>query len=740
MKLSVLLSWTLVASSCGTTPNEIPTAGPFEMPDLFVNDKKYQDGFKSLTEVIHEQILDPYIARIGYPVGDKVRVWIKLPVGGNATLYRGDEKTIGPETRITEDPLFSEDEFGTRLFELPEEISVVTVVFSDEQGKQVATRVLRPKALGWFEADSSQPYSLAFYGCYAPFTKKSEKDPIEVFESETDNADSMFSTRFEQLFASNALGDGNGILPNLKLIVGTGDQAYVDLGYGYEPGSSKPHPISGWDDDKVPRPRTSPERYIEHIDRMYRSAFSFRTMNTIFAEIPHVNVWDDHEIRDGWGSHGDEYIDCNDVEVGKGENPRKACKPQPQLWEHYFLPAKRGFIQHQYALGNVATDELIRRIEDAAKKGPQATARGRQTMQQKFRIGDLEGFAFDLRTQRSINTHEVAGREQIKDFEEWVAEVIQRRRDSESVDDDQMPVVIVSSMPMFLRQLEAAKKAVIKVNAKGLRDDLRDSWSVWPNTNERDEILGILVRNNIRPIFVSGDYHRSVMAEIHMVNQNCEHGTRLNDCSRVWGYEIIASGLRHEKLPDSREQRLIDVSDAQKWSDHYIDLGQQFVGDDSYHSDQSVVKPRLDLQVLEVTTAQNFASITVEPATEGKPDSQVIMQLIQASEAKGDTKASVEVVRRVGRWGHKVKRCTGWFAFAKHGDDPSCDIVSTWWNLHWRLRDWLPNPSYRRNTRPGLAMGAECARFDLQEFDNVNLGNATLTKEQALTDWRLCGT
>ena len=45
--------------------------------------------------------------------------------------------------------------------------------------------------------------------------------------------------------------------------------------------------------------------------RMYRAHWSFPPLQRMMCSIPHLCMWDDHEIRDGWGSEDQDFAGGN---------------------------------------------------------------------------------------------------------------------------------------------------------------------------------------------------------------------------------------------------------------------------------------------------------------------------------------------------------------------------------------------------------------------------------------------
>lgn len=522
------------------------------------------------------------MAGVAYPVNSSLsRIWLKgsndLP---SAKIHARDGRVL--------DSVELSPPFYTSVVSVPN-VENVNVVFSNsthEDVKKVEV-MLRPVNSEYMEKDDGAPYSVAFYGCFQPFTVRSTKSGLRASIFNGNAKDSGFSPKFLRLFNKTVLGETK--YPRSRLVVGTGDQVYVDAGYEAVEAVDRSHPISAWTNDGRPL-KDEPGEYAMHLDDMYRAFFSFKDMREIFSSTPQVSAWDDHEIRDGWGSVGDEYI-------GNEINPKLLP---------YFKNARQAYIDHQFKFGgeNDPGESL-------------ATA-----LTQEFRVGRLSGFILDLRSHRNVNASRVVDEQQISDFSDW----LNRNRGRQ--------VVIISSMPFFL-----VNKPFIEEHAYGnIVDDVRDSWSASINRDQRELLLQKVIESDVKPIFVSGDYHKAALSEIWKIDSSGK--------KTVFAYELLATGIYHEGLITSSAPRFgFSRIEAQRSAEHYITVNTS--GGDI----------KLEPYVRRSLVANNFGLVTVN-------NSDVTIRMFAADESNSDSVA--EVYSLQGRWGTDF--------------DEKDNLTSHWWS------------------------------------------------------------
>ena len=273
--------------------------------------------------------------------------------------------------------------------------------------------------------------------------------------------------------------------------LGLGDQIYVDDG--------SRSLLCGWSSQECLYPRGQGASFFETI---YRSTFSLEPLDASLRALPSAMMWDDHEIRDGWGSHGDE---------------------EDEKWREHLSAARRHFVSWQ-ALRNPKprdAERLANDLRSTAEPGRRLTDSPNLDFEFDW-SASATFFVMDLRSSRAWNEERVISPSQYARFEEWLA----RPRSSPSV------YVLCSPIPLTqVRMLAEWIQAVLPMR----RDDLRDCWWHPRSRNQRDRILLHLAQffrqhRQHRLLILSGDVHMSEVLE-------------LSDAEGVFGHEIISSGL-----------------------------------------------------------------------------------------------------------------------------------------------------------------------------------------------------
>jgi hypothetical protein len=319
-------------------------------------------------------------------------------------------------------------------------------------------------------------------------------------------------------FARHFLGSA---LQVPKIVIGNGDMIYTDAGYGHNASPGLTHPIMAWSVGVWPRPCLSVDDFRRHLNLLHLHGGSFASFDTMFSKVPLCGIWDDHDIRDGWGSQGDEYTPQNGIWT-------LAAPLRP-----FYLSARRAYIDHFYSLyqnpgGNVNT--LVNSNDD---------------LHQEITVGGKRCFIFDLRSNRNSRENRVISDAQMQAFFQWVDNL-----------NDGEEVVIVSSIPLFFSYMENMRNIYKTLNAE-IKDDICDAWDSPNNVGQRDEIISKLltarIRKHIRPYVVSGDVHSGAIMELFYAPFNVYSVGALDHAReqrQVFAYELITTGLTHETISD----------------------------------------------------------------------------------------------------------------------------------------------------------------------------------------------
>lgn len=338
-------------------------------------------------------------------------------------------------------------------------------------------------------------FALLAFGCFDPF--RIHDDAVVVAPGDGTGRPGIKDEPYSRLWsireamkavAAGALED----IPPSSLIVGAGDQVYVEAAHDQVAELGNRHPLSAWTVEAKPRPRVGLAEFEKLLSDTYRASWSFDGLDKTLANVPAVMIWDDHEIRDGWGSQGDEHV----------------------YRDTYYASAREAFLEHQFIRGpRTRTPDLDR---------PMAP------LHQQLRIHGLPIFVLDERSARDCSVPQVLGAEQTRAFGSWLDEL----------DPSACPhYVVVSPLPILYRLTDAVDLA--SAFDSEIIDDLVDNWSSDLNVAELDRLLSMMLRAHARglqAIILSGDMHTSALLSASAQRSG-------EEADSVFAFEIVASGL-----------------------------------------------------------------------------------------------------------------------------------------------------------------------------------------------------
>lgn len=282
-----------------------------------------------------------------------------------------------------------------------------------------------------------------------------------------------------------------------SFFLGLGDQIYVDPDQG-----SGRSMLSGRSSQQR---LYAPSEVREFFETVYRATFTLKPFAAALTALPSALMWDDHEIRDGWGSQCDE-------NANEGE------------WRPHLQAARDFFVAWQGARNPSRRPDgpTWGELRGAAQLGPDLT----QSRELDFGFdwgAQATFFVMDLRSYRNSVDHRVVSEAQLQRLEQWLVS-----RGSE-------PTVFVLGSPLPLCQAPRLFDR-LQEHTPLRRDDMTDAWWSQAQEQQRARVLGIIQRHFSahklhRLVILSGDVHYSELLE-------------LTDASgSVFGHEIVSSGL-----------------------------------------------------------------------------------------------------------------------------------------------------------------------------------------------------
>ncbi len=350
----------------------------------------------------------------------------------------------------------------------------------------------------------SGDFSFLSYSCSEPFTSKPREQGKSGILKRDISLWLRMQSRANGEYGRTTSSDTIPFKP--EFVLGLGDQVYTDPDPSGEEetrlaflgGSSSDE----WYID------TSKETFESVFKTMYRYNFALPPQNRTFSHLQSKMMWDDHEIRDGWGSHGDETGEID------GETNNDIMH-----FPLYYKVARHAFIAHQY-LRSVKPDGSFN------QESYDKLIANNLSLHTAFSKSESNHFLMlDSRSKRNTKSSlfDIDSRNAI---DSWL------KRGSSSKPD---VFVLTVGTPLFPSK---RGEGIISFFSKELRDDLNDGWGSEQNKKSRVDLVKQLEKhfdkNPLdRLIVLSGDVHFSAIFALK------------NPSGRVYGHEIVTSGIAH---------------------------------------------------------------------------------------------------------------------------------------------------------------------------------------------------
>ena len=238
-------------------------------------------------------------------------------------------------------------------------------------------------------------------------------------------------------------------------------------------------------------------------DDLYKKRWSNKSMSLIFASIPSVMMWDDHDIFDGWGSYPQDLQKCD-------------------VYKNIFAIAKKYFEIFQ-----IRTKHNKSLINPGAKHYSMA-----------FKYREYNLLAIDNRAERSLKR--VMSKQQWKDVINYL--------DTGATSGD---LLVMSAVPVVYRDFTMTETAFdLTPWQEELTDDLKDHWRSKEHQGERARLIMKLLENikqrqndkGCKTVLLSGDVH---IGCVGVVRDRRDVNSRLI-------HQVVSSGIVHP--PPSRIQ------------------------------------------------------------------------------------------------------------------------------------------------------------------------------------------
>lgn len=418
------------------------------------------------------KVVPAMIVHLGASAGNRIAVWVKSqhsrgPVARDWVLNCGATDTVSVKEEV-HDPQFG----VSNLSITRNDDNAASLLCSLSMGgstAQLVVPILRP-------LPDQKPFSFLAHSCNEPFSTKDRKGILA--------RDLSLWLRMDARASGENSREQIPFRP--QFVLGVGDQIYVD------PDPDGKQPLSFFKGKRSNKflIQNNRDSLFRALDVVYRYNFSLPPLADALSKLPSYMMWDDHEIRDGWGSQGDE---------------------SKELMKAYFRVARHAFIAHQ----------LLRSFPPGEMDNEKykALVDGSDTLHLPFSHGErTHMLMLDSRSTRGrAEIFEDTARQAVRD---WLARGRKGQGDL---------YVLTVGVPLF------PSRTITSGGGSELNDDLQDSWDSKRNEKSRAELLGMLanhfgVEDKDRLLVISGDVHYSSLYFISLNN-------------RVVGHEVVTSGI-----------------------------------------------------------------------------------------------------------------------------------------------------------------------------------------------------
>ena len=334
---------------------------------------------------------------------------------------------------------------------------------------------------------------------------------------------------WQQMLKEHGLGldGGNHDSPSgIHVLVGGGDQIYADS-----------LPVLRELDDMAHRDLRRLRSSVDRRDRalreylnLYQQRWSQPDVAAMLARVPVVFTWDDHDIFDGWGSHGED-IQSNPAYLDVFDSARMAFRA--------------------FQLGGVG---------NSAGRAPSLLAPANNPgddhfMQSVILHGggqELEVLLLDLRSNRT--PVRVLSEKQWSDLKGLLST-------RKALPNTQPHLLVVASIPVVHMRFKAVGWILRNLvpGAQEVEDDLLDQWEHPDHLGERARMIMTLLqhqqRSGYRVTILSGDVHAGALGRIESTRPEHRQPGHV-DAARI--LQITSSGIVHPS-PSTWERYFLEL-------------------------------------------------------------------------------------------------------------------------------------------------------------------------------------
>ena len=406
--------------------------------------------------------------QIGLKVGpfigvshDSARIWFEADMLGKYTISIWEETQKSKKRKYAIET--NSDGIGQQEVVDLNANTIYKYQIFDVQDNELLDKSVNPGFTTFPEPGQDVDLSFAFMSCHKPFKLVYRlrglgyemphllKIPYLTKKDRVLNESSL--VMWKKLASLNSIESES----RPRFLLGIGDQIYADELWKKE-GNGLPL--------KYLKTAQHDEQ-IEAYSNIYRKQLGLHPVSSVTLNTPVFFTWDDHEIRDGWGSHGDEK-ECMYMFEAATEAYHKY-----QLKHNPFVNTKEGYYAFKYGnIGFVVLD--LRRYRDCMADPPTL----------------LSDNQFDW-------------------LQQWLTDNSK----------DCRVVFIVCSVPLVHLSYAISRRAgKVYMKHTGLADDLRDQWNSKAYISDAKRFIHLLFdisnQKGVRIAILGGDVHVGTFAAI----------------------------------------------------------------------------------------------------------------------------------------------------------------------------------------------------------------------------------
>lgn len=291
-----------------------------------------------------------------------------------------------------------------------------------------------------------------------------------------------------------------GLATPLSMLLMGGDQVYADALWHQVPALARWQHLSHGQKIKMRASQVMRQQLQRFYSDLYVNRWRQPAMARIFATVPSVMMWDDHDIFDGWGSYPAELQQC-------------------EVYRAIFQAAQ----QHYVAL-------QLRGAGNQSRLAPDADHYSQAFTFRHYRI-----IALDHRSERRLD--------QIMSPAHWQAFIAHLQ----TIDSGDL--LLLSAVPVVYRDFSFAEQAVDATPwQEELTDDLKDHWRAREHQGERLRLIMRLLANAAerhrqsmgKTVILSGDVHVGCLGIVSAKPAPTDTAT-----APLYLHQVVSSGIVH---------------------------------------------------------------------------------------------------------------------------------------------------------------------------------------------------